>query len=105
MFGRVGDLVITGGENVWPVAVERVLARHPAVAEVAVVGRPDPEWGQRVVAVVVPAPGAEPPTLAALRDATKAELPAYAAPRELVLVESLPRTPLGKVARARLLRG
>lgn len=103
VFGRVGDLVITGGENVWPAAVERVLARHPAVAEVAVVGRPDPEWGQRVVAVVVPAAGAEPPTLAELRDATKAELPAYAAPRELVLVESLPRTPLGKVARARVL--
>jgi o-succinylbenzoate---CoA ligase len=103
VFGRVGDLVITGGENVWPVAVERALARHPAVAEVAVVGRPDPEWGQRVVAVVVPAAGAEPPTLDSLRDTVKAELPAYAAPRELVLVAALPRTPLGKVARARLL--
>lgn len=103
VFGRVGDLVITGGENVWPVAVERALARHPAVVEVAVVGRPDPEWGQRVVAVVVPAAGARPPTLAALRDAVKAELPAYAAPRELVLVAALPRTALGKVARARLL--
>jgi O-succinylbenzoic acid--CoA ligase len=69
---------------------------------VAVAGRPDPEWGQRVVALVVPADPADPPALAALRDAVRAELPAYAAPRELVLVASLPRTPLGKIARGRL---
>jgi o-succinylbenzoate---CoA ligase len=102
VFGRSGDLVVTGGENVWPVAVERVLAAHAGVAEVAVVGRPDPEWGQRVVALVVPADPAAPPTLDALRDAVRAELPAYAAPRELELVASLPRTPLGKVARGLL---
>jgi len=102
VFGRLGDLVITGGENVWPVAVERVLDAHPAVAEVAVVGRPDPEWGQRVVALVVPADPAAPPTLAELRDAVRAELPAYAAPKELELVAALPRTALGKLARARL---
>jgi len=102
VFGRTGDLVITGGENVWPVAVERVLGAHPAVAEVAVVGRPDPEWGQRVVAVVVPSDPTSPPSLDALRDAVKAELPAYAAPRELILAEALPRTALGKVARAAL---
>jgi o-succinylbenzoate---CoA ligase len=94
--------VITGGENVWPVAVERVLDAHPAVAEVAVVGRPDPEWGQRIVALVVPADPGAPPTLAELRDAVRAELPAYAAPKELELVAGLPRTPLGKLARARL---
>jgi o-succinylbenzoate---CoA ligase len=102
VFGRVDDLVITGGENVWPAAVERVLGTCPGVAEVAVVGRADPEWGQRVVALVVPADPADPPTLDALRAAVKADLPAYAAPRELVLVASLPRTPLGKLARARL---
>jgi O-succinylbenzoic acid--CoA ligase len=102
VFGRVDDLVITGGENVWPAAVERVLGACAGVAEVAVVGRPDPEWGQRVVALVVPADAAAPPTLDALRAAVKAELPAYAAPRELVLVASLPRTPLGKLARSRL---
>jgi o-succinylbenzoate---CoA ligase len=102
VFGRVDDLVVTGGENVWPAAVERVLGTCAGVAEVAVVGRPDPEWGQRVVALVVPADPADPPTLDALRAAVKAELPAYAAPRELVLVASLPRTPLGKLARSRL---
>ena len=51
--GRRGDLIITGGENVWPAAVERSLLLHPAVGEVAVIGRPDLEWGQRVIAVVV----------------------------------------------------
>ena len=86
MHGRRGDLIITGGENVWPAAVERALAAHPGVAEVAVVGRPDPEWGQRVVAVVVPADPAAPPTLDELRDWAKQTLPAYAAPTVLELV-------------------
>jgi o-succinylbenzoate---CoA ligase len=102
VFGRTGDLIVTGGENVWPVAVERVLSRHPGVRDVAVVGRPDPEWGHRVAALVVPENPADPPTLDGLRNTAKTELPAYAAPRELDLVEALPRTPLGKVARSRL---
>ena len=102
VFGRAGDLIVTGGENVWPVAVERVLAGHPAVGEVAVVGRPDPRWGQRVVALVVPATAGAPPTLDELREAVGRVLPAYAAPRELELVAALPRTPTGKVARHRL---
>jgi o-succinylbenzoate---CoA ligase len=97
--GRLSDLVVTGGENVWPAAVEAVLRSHPGVADVAVGGRPDPEWGERVVAWVVPADGAPPPALGPLRDAVKAELPAFAAPRELVIVRSLPRTALGKVRR------
>ncbi|QGG97080.1 AMP-binding protein [Actinomarinicola tropica] len=99
VFGRSGDLIITGGENVWPAAVERVLHAHAKVAEVAVVGRPDPEWGHRVVAVVVPADPHDPPTLAELRDHAKGQLPAFAAPREVDLVDALPRTPLGKVVR------
>ncbi len=97
--GRRGDLIITGGENVWPAAVERVLATHAAVAEVAVVGHPDPEWGQRVVALVVPLDATAPPTLADLRDWAKAELPAHAAPRGLEVVAQLPRTASGKVRR------
>jgi O-succinylbenzoic acid--CoA ligase len=99
--GRRGDLIITGGENVWPVEVERVLERHPAVAEVAVVGRPDPEWGHRVVAVVVPTADG-PPTLDELRAAAKAELPAFAAPRAIEVLDRLPRTSLGKVSRTAL---
>lgn len=97
--GRLSDLIISGGENVWPAAVEAVLRGHPAVAEVAVAGRPDPEWGERVVAWVVPADTPTPPTLDALRDLVKEQLAPWAAPRQLVVVDSLPRTSLGKVRR------
>jgi O-succinylbenzoic acid--CoA ligase len=102
VFGRRGDLIVTGGENVWPEAVESVLRTHPAVAEVAVAGRPDPEWGARIVAYVVPAEAVDPPHLDDLRGHVKETLPAFAAPRELVLVPSLPRTALGKVRRSAL---
>jgi O-succinylbenzoic acid--CoA ligase len=102
VLGRRGDLVITGGENVWPAAVERVLAGLPGVREVAVVGRADPEWGQRVVAHVVPVDPGDPPTLDALRAFAREQLPAYAVPTVLELAEALPRTPSGKVRRREL---
>ena len=97
--GRRGDMIITGGENVWPEAVEAILAGHPAVAEVAIAGVPDPVWGRRVVAWVVPSPSGAPPTLAALKEIVAAHLPAFCAPKELRLVQGLPRTALGKVQR------
>lgn len=102
--GRGGDVINTGGEKVWPADVERALEAHPAVREVAVVGRDDPEWGQRVVAVVVPADPAAPPSLAELRAAARDRLPSPAAPKELVVVASLPRTSLGKIRRDELAR-
>lgn len=102
VLGRLSDLVITGGENVWPAAVEEALQCLPGVAAVAVGGRPDPEWGQRVVAWIVPADPLDPPTLESLRARVAEELPRFAAPRELVLVNSLPRTSLGKVTRYQL---
>ena len=98
--GRADDVVVTGGEKVWPEAVEALLRCLPGVAEVAVVGRADPEWGQRVVAVVEPVPGVEPPTLDAVRAAVKEVLPAWCAPRAVELVAALPRTASGKVRRA-----
>ena len=101
--GRRSDLIVTGGENVWPADVEEVLRAHPAVAEVAVAGRDDAEWGQRVVAVVVPAERSSPPALDDLRAWVKEHRPAFTAPRELVLVDALPRASNGKVARDRLL--
>ena len=97
--GRLSEMIITGGENVWPVAVERILRQHPGVGEVAVSSRPDPEWGERVVAFVVPADAASPPTLEELRALVRGELAAYAAPKELVVVPSLPKTSIGKLRR------
>ena len=73
--GRIGELIITGGENVWPQAVEALLATHPAVVDVAVAVRPDAEWGEVVVAYVVS--GDDPPSLDELRDDVKASLPAH----------------------------
>ena len=98
--GRRGDMIITGGENVHPDPVERRLRQHPAVADAAVVGRPDPEWGQRVVAVLEVTPGESAPTLDELRDWVRAELPTWSAPKALEVVDALPRTSLGKVRRA-----
>ena len=100
--GRRGDLIITGGENVWPETVESVLATHPDVADVAVVGAPDAEWGARVVAAVVPRDPHAPPTLESLRDHVSAQLPRFMAPRSLILVEAVPRTALGKIERHRV---
>lgn len=102
VFGRVDDMITTGAEKVWPVAVERILANLPGIAEVAVVGRPDPEWGQAVTAVIVPTDHAQPPELDALRNAVKEHLPAYCAPRALELVSELSQTPLGKTQRWRI---
>ncbi|MEJ7800545.1 MAG: AMP-binding protein, partial [Ilumatobacter sp.] len=102
--GRRGDLIITGGENVWPEPVEAVLRTHPDVADVAVIGRVNAEWGQVVVALVVPEPGRPSPTLESLRDHVKLELPAFAAPHRVVLCEQLPRTTLGKLRRSALAR-
>ena len=96
--GRAGDLIVTGGEKVWPGPVEDALRRHPAVADVVVAGRPDDEWGQVVTAFVVPGAG-DPPTLEDLRAVAKAHLAPYCAPRALVLLEAIPRTALGKPRR------
>jgi O-succinylbenzoic acid--CoA ligase len=100
--GRRGDLIITGGENVWPDPVEVRLVAHPAVADAAVAGRPDPEWGERVVAFVVPADRGAPPDLDELRAWVKTDLPAFCAPHEVVLVDAVPRTALGKPRRDEL---
>lgn len=100
--GRMGDVIVTGGEKVWPDPVEAVLRSAPGVAEVAVAGRPDDEWGHVVVAWVVPDDPADPPRLPELREAVKAVLAPWAAPRRLVVVDALPRTTLGKVRRGEL---
>ena len=105
VFGRIGDVIVTGGEKVWPDAVERALRDFALVAEVAVAGVPDDEWGHRVVAWVVPADPDRPPTLEAVREHVKQTIPAYAAPKSLIIVNELPRTAIGKVQRSRLVDG
>jgi O-succinylbenzoic acid--CoA ligase len=100
--GRLAEVIVTGGEKVWPVAVEQILAGHPGVAEIAVWKRPDPEWGDRVVAWVVPTDRAAPPALQSLADLVGSALAPWAAPKEAVIVDALPRTASGKVRRADL---
>jgi acyl-CoA synthetase (AMP-forming)/AMP-acid ligase II len=96
----MADVIVTGAEKVWPDSVERILIAHPNVADVAVWKLPDPEWGERVVAWVVPAGDA--PSLDELRTMVADGLAAWAAPKELILVEDLPRTAGGKVLRREL---
>ncbi|MGH8903648.1 MAG: AMP-binding protein [Egibacteraceae bacterium] len=102
VLGRADDVIVTGGENVAAATVAGLLAEHPDVAEAAVVGRRDREWGQRVVAVVVPADPCEPPALDALRRFVAERATGAHAPRELVLVDALPLLPSGKLDRAAL---
>ncbi len=100
--GRMAELIVTGGENVWPRPVEAALETHPGVVEAAVSGCPDLEWGQRVVAWVVPVDPATPPSLADLRAAVADQVAPFAAPRQVVWLDALPRTAIGKVRRDRL---
>lgn len=97
--GRRSDLIITGGENVWPEPVETAIGAMADVADVAVVGLPDPQWGQAVTAFVVVARGCDPPSLDAVRQAVKSALPAHCAPKALHVVAVIPRTALGKIRR------
>jgi O-succinylbenzoic acid--CoA ligase len=97
--GRLDECIVTGGEKVWPAETERVLREDSSVSDVMVMGLPDPEWGQRVVAIVVPADPADPPTLERIRRLVAERLSPYAAPRQLRLVKRLPRTRGGKLRR------
>ncbi|MBS3996869.1 MAG: long-chain fatty acid--CoA ligase [Hydrogenophaga sp.] len=98
---RVKDMVITGGENVYPAEVESVLYAHPAVAEVAVIGAPDPQWGEAVVAVVALKPGHS-LTLDEMRAFATERLARYKVPKQLRIVEALPRNPTGKILKYKL---
>jgi malonyl-CoA/methylmalonyl-CoA synthetase len=98
LVGRASDLIITGGYNVYPREVEDAVREHAAVVDVAVVGLPDPTWGETVAAYVVPSPGSalEPVELDAH---VSSRLAAYKRPRRWVVVEELPRNAMGKVRR------
>jgi O-succinylbenzoic acid--CoA ligase len=94
--GRADDVINTGGHKVVPDEVAAALATCPGVREAVVVGRRDPEWGERVTAIVVPVDPAEPPGLELLRMHVGARLPRYACPSEVVLTEAIPVLPSGK---------
>jgi acyl-CoA synthetase (AMP-forming)/AMP-acid ligase II len=110
---RLGDVLISGGENVYPAEVENALIEHPAIGAVAVIGRPDDRWGEIPIAVIEPAAGAAsgaavesgggpvvpPPTVAELRAWCADRLARYKQPQEVVVVDELPRTALGKVTK------
>ncbi|GAA1596010.1 MULTISPECIES: AMP-binding protein [Kribbella] len=97
--GREDDMIVSGGENVYPVEVEQCLAAHPAVAEAVVAGVPDDEFGQRLIAyVVLAAPATEDELIAHV----KANLARYKTPRQIVILDELPRNGTGKVLRNRL---
>lgn len=99
--GREGDLIITGGENVWPEVVEESIRRHPGIIDVCVGGVADPMWGHAVHAWIVTAPHSD-ISLSQLRDHVKETLPAHCAPQHVHEIAEIPRTALGKPQRSLL---
>ena len=94
-------MIISGGENIYPAEIEGLLFDHPAVAEVAVIGTADEQWGERVCAVIAVA-GDVAPTLDELREFVGGRLARYKLPRQLEIVDSLPRNATGKVLKTEL---
>ncbi len=104
MIGRSDDVVVTGGENVVASDVADVLSAHPDLADVAVTGVADPQWGQRLVAVVVVRDRQVVPSLADLRRWCSEKVGAAARPRGVVVVETIPRLASGKLDRLAVAR-
>ena len=100
--GRRSELIISGGENIWPEAVEAALVNHPDVSDVCVVGVDDQEWGQRIVAFIVPANTSAAHSLTEWREFVAESLPRFMAPRQVVVINSIPRSALGKPQRQAL---
>jgi long-chain acyl-CoA synthetase len=94
-------MIVSGGENVYPIEVEEVLSQHPAVADVTVIGVPDERWGEAVRALVIRHPGAE-VDAATLVAFARERLAGYKLPRAVEFVEDFPRTPTGKVLKREL---
>jgi len=97
--GRLADVIVSGGEKIWPAEVEAALAGHAEVAGVMVSSSPDREWGERVVARVVPRRRSAPPSLETLRSYAAETIARHKLPRELIIVDHLDSTALGKIRR------
>jgi long-chain acyl-CoA synthetase len=93
---RVKDMIITGGENVYPKEVEDVIHMRPEVEQCAVVGIPDREWGEKVTAFIVPRPGSAVDS-GELKSFLKARLSSFKVPKEYIVVEEMPKSPAGKI--------
>jgi long-chain acyl-CoA synthetase len=102
--GRTAELIISGGVNIYPVEIDEVLIRHPLIADAAVIGVPNEDWGEEIKAVVELRPGATPDaaTAEAILDFARACLPGFQRPRTVDFVDTLPRSPAGKVLRAQV---
>jgi len=101
IYDRVKDMIISGGENIYPAEVESALFAHPAVADVAVIGIPDEKWGEAVKAIVVKKPGAQ-VAPEELIEFARERIAHYKAPRTVDFVDALPRTPTGKILKREL---
>ncbi|QUH03087.1 long-chain-fatty-acid--CoA ligase [Saccharopolyspora erythraea] len=99
---RKKDMIISGGENIYCAEVENALATHPGIAEVALIGVPDPRWGETPLAVIVPRDADSPPTAAEVEAWCRQRLAGYKCPRRISVVAELPRNPSGKVLKTRL---
>jgi long-chain acyl-CoA synthetase len=98
---RLKDMIVSGGENIYSAEVERALAAHPSVQSVAVVGAPDPKWGEHVVAFVVTYPD-KPVDVSALVSHCRELIAGYKVPKEIHLMDALPQTASGKVQKTAL---
>jgi len=102
---RIKDMIVSGGENIYPAEVENALLAHPAVADAAVIGVPDDKWGETVKAVVVRAPGASDDDAALTADiiaGTRDRIAHYKCPTSIDFIDVLPRNASGKVLRREL---
>ncbi|HXZ53374.1 MAG TPA: fatty acid--CoA ligase, partial [Burkholderiales bacterium] len=99
---RIKDMIVSGGENIYPAEVENVLMQHPAVADGAVIGVPDEQWGEAVKACVVLKPGVQ-ATQGEIVDFMRARIAHYKCPRSVDFMQAIPRNPTGKILK-RVLR-
>ena len=101
IYDRVKDMIVSGGENIYPAEVESALFGHPSVADVAVIGVPDERWGEAVKAVVVRKPGTE-TSPAELINWARERIAGYKLPKSVDFIDALPRNPTGKILKREL---
>jgi fatty-acyl-CoA synthase len=100
--GRIKDMIIRGGENIYPREIEEFLYTHPKVSDVQVVGVPDETYGEEVLACVIPRDPADPPTLGEIEEFCAGRLARYKVPRHLRILDAFPMTVSGKVRKVEL---